>query len=205
MTGWVAIGVAVAAIIVRGVWLYRASLTWPTADGVVTQLEVERRQDSNGHHFCATFSYDFYDTNGSRVSGTWFKNFSSENDAREFADLQKRRYDEAVAELKKAVFLSGDSPTCIANLARAYVASNNRGEAEKLLIDLKRRSNGAYSNAPEIAIIYASLGDADQAMNWLERGYEERFNPGVLLRQGFDPIRSDPRFRNLVHRIGLPD
>jgi Flp pilus assembly protein TadD len=120
------------------------------------------------------------------------------------AYLQKRRYDEAVAELKKAVQLSGDSPTCIANLARAYVASNNRGEAEKLLIDLKRRSNGAYSNAPEIAIIYASLGDADQAMNWLERGYEERFNPGVLLRQGFDPIRSDPRFRNLVHRIGLP-
>jgi hypothetical protein len=55
------------------------------ADGVVTQLEVERRQDSTGHHFCATFSYDFYDTNGSRVSGTWFKNFSSENDAREFA------------------------------------------------------------------------------------------------------------------------
>jgi Protein of unknown function (DUF3592) len=85
MTGWVVIGVAAAAVIARCVWLYRASLTWPTANGVVTQLEVERRQDSNGHHFCATFSYDFYDTNGSRVSGTWFKNFSSENDAREFA------------------------------------------------------------------------------------------------------------------------
>ena len=53
-------------------------------------------------------------------------------------------------------------------------------------------------------MIYASLGDADQAMNWLEKGYEDRFNRGVLLRPGFDPLRSDPRFQDLVHRIGLP-
>jgi TolB-like protein/Flp pilus assembly protein TadD len=119
------------------------------------------------------------------------------------AYLQKHMYDEAVAELKKAVQLSGDSPTCIANLARAYVASGKRSEAEKLLSDLKKRSNAAYSNAPEIAIVYVSLGDTDQAMNWLEKGYEERFNPGVLLRPGFDPIRPDPRFQNLLHRIGL--
>jgi hypothetical protein len=53
-------------------------------------------------------------------------------------------------------------------------------------------------------MIYASLGDADQAMNWLEKGYEDRFNPGVLLRPGFDPLRSDSRFQSLMHRIGLP-
>ena len=113
-------------------------------------------------------------------------------------------YDEAVAELQKAVKLSGDSPTCIANLARAYVASGKRSEAVKLLGDLKKRSHPGYSNAAEIATIYASLGDTDQAMNWLERGYEERFNPGVLLRPGFDPLRSDARFQNLLHRVGLP-
>jgi TolB-like protein/DNA-binding winged helix-turn-helix (wHTH) protein/Flp pilus assembly protein TadD len=120
------------------------------------------------------------------------------------AYLQKHMYEEAVAELKKAVQLSGDSPTCIANLARAYVASGKRSEAEKLLGDLKKRSNAAYSNAPEIAIVDVSLGDTDQAMNWLEKGYEERFNPGVLLRPGFDPLRSDPRFEDLMRRIGLP-
>ena len=120
------------------------------------------------------------------------------------AYLQEHIYDEAVTELKKAVQLSGDSPTFIANLARAYVASGKRSEAEKLLGDLKKRSNAAYSDAPEIAIVYVSLGDTDQAMNWIEKGYEERFNPGVLLRPGFDPLRSDPRFRNLVRRIGLP-
>jgi len=120
------------------------------------------------------------------------------------AYLQKHMYAEAVAELQKAVGLSKDSPTCIANLARAYVASGKRGEAVKLLDDLKRRSSTGYSNASEIAMIYASLGDPDQAMHWLEKGFEERFNPGVLLRPGFDPLRSDPRFEDLRRRIGLP-
>jgi len=120
------------------------------------------------------------------------------------AYLQKQMYDEAAAELQKAVHLSGNSPTCIANLARAYVASGNRSEAAKLLNDLKKRSNPGYSHASEIAVIYAALGDSDQAMNWLEKGYEQRFNPGVLLRPGFDPLRSDPRFQDLVRRVGLP-
>ena len=120
------------------------------------------------------------------------------------AYLQKHMYSEAVAELQKAVQLSGDSPTCLANLARAYVASGKRIEAVKLLNDLKRRTSTGSSNASEIAMMYASLGDTDQAMNWLEKGFEERFNPGVLLRPGFDPLRSDPRFQQLVHRIGLP-
>ena len=120
------------------------------------------------------------------------------------AYLQKHMYVEAVAELQKAVQLSPGCPTCIANLGRAYVLSGTRSAAEKLLSDLKKRSNPGYSNASEIAMIYASLGDTDQAMNWLEKGFEERFNPGVLLRPGFDPLRSDSRFQNLVHRIGLP-
>ena len=53
-------------------------------------------------------------------------------------------------------------------------------------------------------MIYVSLGDTDQAMDWLEKGYEERFNPGVLMRPGFDPLRSDKRFQDLRRRIGLP-
>ena len=85
---WLVIGVAVAAVIARGVWLYQASLTWPTADGAITQLEVKRIQDSisdGGHYFRATWSYDFCDSNGTRVSGTWYENFSTEEDAHEFA------------------------------------------------------------------------------------------------------------------------
>jgi Flp pilus assembly protein TadD len=120
------------------------------------------------------------------------------------AYFQKQMYEAAIAELEKSVQLSGGSPTCVANLARAYAASGRRSEAEKLLGDLKKRSSPSASLASQIAIVYAALGDRDQAMNWLEKGYEERFNPGVLLRPGFDPLRSDSRFQNLAHRMGLP-
>ena len=120
------------------------------------------------------------------------------------AYLQKHMLSEAVAELTEAVKLSNGSPTCLANLARAYAASGRKSDAETLLSDLKKRSSPGQSLAAEIAAIYASLGDADQAMRWLERGYEERFNPGVLIRPGFDPLRSDPRFEDLVRRVGLP-
>jgi TolB-like protein/DNA-binding winged helix-turn-helix (wHTH) protein/Flp pilus assembly protein TadD len=120
------------------------------------------------------------------------------------AYLQKHMNDEAIAELRIAVRLSGNSPTCMANLARAYIASGNRGEALKLLSDLQQRSSAGRSHASEIAMIYVALGDADQAMSWLEKGYDERFNPSALVRPGFDPLRTDPRFKDLMRRIGIP-
>jgi TolB-like protein/Flp pilus assembly protein TadD len=119
------------------------------------------------------------------------------------AYLQQQRYDEAIAELQKAIQLSDGNPTCTANLARAYTLSGRRNDAAQLLGELKNRSSPGYSNAPEIAVIYTALGDRDQAMTWLEQGFEERFNPGVLLRPGFDPLRSDSRFKALARRVGL--
>jgi|SRR5882762_4390287 len=85
---WLALALAVVAVIARGAWLYRASWTWPTADGTITRLDVERKRDAgtpSGHYFCATFTYDFLDASGSHFSGTWYKNFSTEADARDFA------------------------------------------------------------------------------------------------------------------------
>jgi hypothetical protein len=74
---------------------------------------------------------------------------------------------------------------------------------EKILNDLKNRSNHDFSNASEIALIYAGLHAKDQAMTWMERAYEERFNPAVLLRPAFDPLRSDPRFKRPYARAFL--
>src|SRR6266403_2530387 len=86
---WLALGIAVLSAIARGFWLYRASLTWPTADGLITRIDMERRQDTGiggGHYFCATFSYDFRDAKGYRVWGKLaHKNFSSEENTRQFA------------------------------------------------------------------------------------------------------------------------
>jgi TolB-like protein/DNA-binding winged helix-turn-helix (wHTH) protein/Tfp pilus assembly protein PilF len=120
------------------------------------------------------------------------------------AYLQKGMNAEAVAELQKALELSSGSPTIMANLARAYVAFGNRAGAETLLADLMKRSTPITSYCSEIAVIYAALGDKDQAMSWLEKGFERRFNPGVMLRPGLDTLRSDPRFQDMLRRIGLP-
>jgi TolB-like protein/DNA-binding winged helix-turn-helix (wHTH) protein/Flp pilus assembly protein TadD len=119
------------------------------------------------------------------------------------AYLHKRMIDEAIAELQKAVALSGGGATCIANLARAYVAAGRKSEAVDLLDDLRKRSSPLHSYASELAVIYTALGDRDQAMAWLERGAAERFNPGVLLRPGLDPLRGDARFADLLRRVGL--
>ena len=119
------------------------------------------------------------------------------------AYLHEHMGGEAIAELRRAVQLSEDSPICTANLARAFAASGRIADAQQLMTGLKQRSNQAHSNAAEIAMVYAALGENTQAMAWLERGYDERFNPGVLLRPGFDSLRADPRFQGLVHRVGL--
>lgn len=120
------------------------------------------------------------------------------------AYLAKNMFADAVSELQKAVQLSGGSAVSIANLARAYAASGRRDKAEELLNELKARSSGGYALSSELAGIYTALGDKTQAIAWIEKGYEDRFNPSVLLRPSFDPLRSDTRFKDLVRRIGLP-
>jgi tetratricopeptide (TPR) repeat protein len=120
------------------------------------------------------------------------------------AYLHKQMRDDAIMEFQKAVRLSEGSPICVANLARAYAVAGRRADAEHLLSDLKMRSNASHSNAAEIAAVYAALGDPAQAMAWLEQGFHERFNPGVLLRPGFDSLRASAGFRDLASRVGLP-
>jgi hypothetical protein len=68
-------------------------------------------------------------------------------------------------------------------------------------MERQRQSTSVESN---IALIYVALGDDDEAMAWLEKAYHERFNPSILVRPAFDPLRSDVRFQELLRRIGLP-
>jgi TolB-like protein/DNA-binding winged helix-turn-helix (wHTH) protein/Flp pilus assembly protein TadD len=116
----------------------------------------------------------------------------------------KHDYNEGIAELEKAIELSPGSSAFTANLAYAYAVSGMKDKAVQTLNDLKSQSNQAFSNAPEIALVYIGLNEKDQALAWLEKAYTERFSPWVLMRPCFDPLRSDPGFEDLVHRIGLP-
>jgi TolB-like protein/DNA-binding winged helix-turn-helix (wHTH) protein/Flp pilus assembly protein TadD len=120
------------------------------------------------------------------------------------AYIEKRMFKGAVRELQKAIQISGESPALNANLARAYAGLDRKAEAVALLNNLKSSSVPDDAHATHIAMIYTALGNKDEALIWLNQGYEERFNPGVLTRPCFDPLRSEPRFQDILRRVGLP-
>jgi TolB-like protein/DNA-binding winged helix-turn-helix (wHTH) protein/Flp pilus assembly protein TadD len=120
------------------------------------------------------------------------------------AYIEKRMFKGAVRELQKAIQISGESPALNANLARAYAGLDRKSEAIALLNNLKSSSVPDDAHATHIAMIYTALGNKDEAFIWLNQGYEERFNPGVLTRPCFDPLRSDSRFQDILRRVGLP-
>jgi hypothetical protein len=77
-------------------------------------------------------------------------------------------------------------------------------DALKIAKDLEAQHDQNPSAEANIALIYVGLGDQNQAMIWLNKGYEARFNPSILLRPAFDPLRTDARFKELLRRMGLP-
>jgi len=118
--------------------------------------------------------------------------------------VQERQYEAAIAESQQAIDLSGHLAAFDANLAHAYALSGRKAEALKIAKDMQSRVDLNPTANARIALIYVALGDLDQAMNWLNRAYDARFNPAVLVRPTFDPLRSDPRFRELQQRMRLP-
>jgi TolB-like protein/DNA-binding winged helix-turn-helix (wHTH) protein/Flp pilus assembly protein TadD len=117
---------------------------------------------------------------------------------------QKHMHDEAVAEFQKAIDISGHSGVLDSSLAYVYAVLGKKEEALKIAKDLETHRDQNPSAEANIALIYVGLGDQDQAMVWLNKSYEARFNPSILLRPAFDPLRSDARFEDLLHRVGLP-
>jgi TolB-like protein/Tfp pilus assembly protein PilF len=114
--------------------------------------------------------------------------------------------EEAIAEFRQLRTLTGDWPPLTARLASIYARAGRRGEALKLLDELKAQSPRRYVSASNIAMVYTALGDKGQAIAWLERAYVERSPHLYLLkvRPWMDPLRDDPRFQDLVRRVGLP-
>jgi TolB-like protein/DNA-binding winged helix-turn-helix (wHTH) protein/Flp pilus assembly protein TadD len=112
--------------------------------------------------------------------------------------------DEAITVLEKA--LGPDrNPAVMGMLVRAYAHAGRRREALRLLDELKRRQQTSYVAPTPFVDAYLGLGDNEQALAWLERAYQEQSNILMLIKvyPNFDPLRSDPRFVDLVHRVGL--
>jgi len=119
---------------------------------------------------------------------------------------EQHRYSEALAEGKQAVELSGGTPWMLARLGYTYALSGDRSHAEQVLrqlVELSTRRSVMYGLVASVA---APLGKREEAFAALQKAYEERDGGLILLNYGhvWDPLRSDPRFQQLVRRVGLP-
>jgi len=121
------------------------------------------------------------------------------------AYFQKALYDEAIEEFLKTRPFYGDSSEMIAALRAAYTASGMRGYWQMRLNQLKEQAKQRYVPAFGIAPACARLGEVDQALEWLNKGYEECDSGLVYLNvePSFDNLRSDPRFVALLKKLGL--
>ena len=121
------------------------------------------------------------------------------------ADRKQQRYSDAIAELQKAVQLSGRASLFLGDLGCAYAISGNRAEALAVLKELEEKYAKHEAIGQYLAVVYSGLGDKDQAFAWLEKDFQAR--SGLLgyitLLTGFESLRSDPRYADLLHRMGL--
>jgi TolB-like protein/DNA-binding winged helix-turn-helix (wHTH) protein/Flp pilus assembly protein TadD len=114
---------------------------------------------------------------------------------------------EAISEYQKAIEVSNGDQDATASLAHAFAVIGRRAEAEKILHDFERKSKSGYVSPYMIATIYAGLGEKGKAFEFLEKAYEERsLDISWHLKADFriDNLRTDPRFRVLLRRIGYP-
>ena len=121
------------------------------------------------------------------------------------AYAQAGRHEEAVSESQKAASLSGGGPSALGTLGHAYGVSGKRAEAQKLLADLKELSKRRYVAPFDIALIYVGLGDKAEALQWLERAYEDHSVRLAWIRVDpqLDSLRGEPRFQDLLRRMNL--
>jgi TolB-like protein len=144
---------------------------------LVVQLALARRVDEAIEESWRTLEID--------------PNFAVAHDVLGSLLASKGRHQEALAESQKAV----------------VHAQHGQPDAARRIIGELAAVSGRYTPALAFAVVHLGLGERDQAIDWLEKAYEERYNRLAYLRREpvWDPLRPDPRFQDLVRRIGLPE
>ena len=120
------------------------------------------------------------------------------------AFIANGQFDEGIAASEKAVAVSGRAPSALGVLGLAYGFAGRKREANKILSELLRLEKQRYVTPMALTYVYIGLGKKDEALAWLEKGYEERSNHLAFSKVSptFDPLRSDPRFADLLRRVG---
>jgi predicted Zn-dependent protease len=119
--------------------------------------------------------------------------------------IEKKMYAEALTEATKARDLSGGHSESVAHIVYALAKSGKQAEARATLNELKRRAAERYVPPCSLALSYNALGETDQAIAALKRGFEQR-DPHMLFLK-VEPkwynLRHDPRFQDLLRRVGF--
>src|SRR5262249_160824 len=120
--------------------------------------------------------------------------------------LRQKKYAEAIAALHEARSLRLSNRQTVGLLGYADAVSGNRDDALRILDELKSAAETDDDALVRIAQVYIGLDDKERAFEWLEKAYQRRAHWLRALKLDFiyDPLRSDPRFKDLLRRIGLP-
>ena len=113
---------------------------------------------------------------------------------------------EAIGEFQKALQLSGANDTdLLLDLGFAYATVGDQEEARRILARLRALHERRLVPSGSIGILYGALGDLNEAFVWAEKAYQERDPQLTYLKTGrrFEPLRNDPRYVDLVRRVGL--
>ncbi len=134
--------------------------------------------------------------------------FASAHQTLGWAYLNMGKHEEAIQEFQQALQLSGtDDTDHIVDLGFAYAAAGKRELARKILAKLQKLHEQGVVPSGSIAILYGSLGVLDEAFAWLGKAYEERDPELTYIKvpaRRFEPLRHDPRYQDMLRRMGLP-
>ena len=169
-------------------------LSLPINNALAGRLLASRRYDEALRQVQATLELDSHYAPAHQTLGWVYLHTGKQNDA--------------IREFRVALTLSGATDTDIQlDLGFAFAVSGKRDEARGILAEIEKLHQQGVVPSSSVGVLYGALGESDAAFAWLEKASDERDPQLTYLKAGrrFEPLRDDPRFQQLLHRVGLPD
>jgi serine/threonine protein kinase len=192
--------VVLIALLAAAGWFYKSAGRGETIDSVAVLPFVNASADPNAEYLSDGITESLINS----LSQLPHLKVMS----RDSAFMYKGKEKEGLAEFEKALVIAPGSTGSLVRLGYAYAIEGKSAEAQRVLDRLNELSKQKYVPAGYRAMIYIGLGEKDKAFEWLEKSYEERYviaegAADIKVDPVFDPLRSDPRFADLLRRMNL--